>query len=349
MFKKRSLYVFPGTIEKEILDIGCQQIPYMRTEEFSHVYSQCSSLISKYSECEEGKTFIYTMSGTAALEAAILSFCRSKRNISINGGSFGARWKQICDYHSIYCDEINVEPGKGINMSLLEHKLIANNYEVLMMQHHETSTGELFDLKEVGRLCQKYNVLLIVDYISSFLSDKFSMDEFNVDVAIGSCQKALNIPPGLAFITLSKLAQSCYESSNFYFDFTNQMENLSRGQTPFSPATQLFLQLQCRLLEVENVGVDSYINRIANRARFFRTLCRENNWEMLANNPSNLITGVLVKSDAYAVSQCLIKDNYYVMPSGNKNLLRVAHGGIEEKSDVLELVRLIKKYERDLQ
>lgn len=73
----------------------------------------------------------------------------------------------------------------------------------VLCQHHETSTGQLFDLKKISAICRKHNVSLVVDAISSFLSDDLDMEELNIDICITSSQKGLNIAPGLSFLFLS--------------------------------------------------------------------------------------------------------------------------------------------------
>lgn len=70
------------------------------------------------------------------------------------------------------------------------------------------------------------------------------MEELNIDICITSSQKGLNIAPGLSFLFLSpRILQTDFLHKSYYFDFAENLKNLERGQTPYSPATSLFMQL----------------------------------------------------------------------------------------------------------
>ncbi|CAH1584961.1 aminotransferase class V-fold PLP-dependent enzyme [Vibrio owensii] len=341
MSRDRKLYVFPGNIENEILNKGCEQVPYMRTNEFSLVYMNCSNIITELMGCKNGKTIIHTMSGTAALESVVLTYCKNISSLAINAGGFGARWKEIGDYHSLNMSELVIGKDNDNYYSELEKAINEKNVKVVMMQHHETSTGELLNIRKVGRICKKYNIIFVVDAISSFLADEMSMEDMNIDVVIVSTQKALNIPPGLALVTLSQRAITSIEHSTYYYDFENNLNNLSRGQTPFSPATQLFLQLELRLKQIVADTPKVYMDKISSRAMYFRSLCAVNGWDINTVKKSNAISAVNVPIPAKYICDELVKENIYVMPSGDPYLLRVAHTGVQTNIDLEELVERI--------
>lgn len=343
MYHELNLYAFPGNIEDDILDIGRRQVPYMRAEWFSQCYKYCSQAITTFSDCRNGKTLIFTMSGTAAMEAAILSFCSEGDNISINAGNFGRRWKEICDYHSLHCDEFLAHDY--LDLYELDKKLASGKYKVLMMQHHETSTGELLDINAVGKLCNKHGVLFIVDGISSLFCEDISMDKDGIDVMICSSQKSLNIPPGLAFITLSESALNKIDKSTFYFDFESQLENLKRGQTPFSPATQLFLQLEARLKKINDESLENYKKSIRNKSLNFKERCKSIGLTINGKNRANLITAIVFDKDPKSLVDKLINNGIYVMPGGEiKNMIRVSHCGLQSECEINKLLNLIEQW-----
>ena len=111
----------------------------------------------------------------------------------------------------------------------------------------------------VSEFCEKNNVFLIVDAISSFLADKISIVDYAIDMLITSSQKALALPPGLSFIVLNKKAVDKIDSKNpktLYFDMKIYLKNGERGQTPFTPAVSVILQLNKRLTK-EETNLDS--------------------------------------------------------------------------------------------
>lgn len=163
---------------------------------------------------------------------------------------------------------------------------------MLLCQHHETSTGMLYNLSNISAICKKYEVFLIVDVISSFLTDPLNMDELGIDVCITSSQKGLNIVPGLSFVILSeRMLHQEFVHKGFYLDFNENLTNLKRGQTPYSPATSLFMQLRARLNMYVQIGVEQLIESRKQKAQYFRLLCAQNGWEMPVEVPSNCITG----------------------------------------------------------
>ena len=119
-----------------------------------------------------------------------------------------------------------------------------------------------------------YNLLFLVDGISSICADRFLMDEWHVDVAILSSQKALALPPGLSFVALNERASSKMGSApikSLYFNLADYLENQQRGQVPYTPAIGLFLMLHKRLKEVQTIGLETIIGNHAKLAGCFRT------------------------------------------------------------------------------
>ena len=195
------LFVFPGNIEEDILAIGAQQLPYMRTSFFSQVVKESEQMLLNLIGCAQGKAIFYTGSGTGAMDAVVANYVSSKQKaLVIAGGSFGYRWRDLCSYYKCAHFVHELKFGVDINYDELESVIKDEQPDVLLCQHHETSSGQLFNIKRIGKLCKKYQVSLVVDVISSFLADPFNMDECGVDICITSSQKGLNILPGLSIV-----------------------------------------------------------------------------------------------------------------------------------------------------
>jgi aspartate aminotransferase-like enzyme len=333
-------FVFPGNIESDILEIGSKQIPYMRTAWFSQLVLDCETMLLNLLECPGGKVIPYTASGTAAMESCITGFVKQQsKALVLNGGTFGKRWGDLCNYHGVDYDEIPVAFGRAPDMEALREKLLSGEYGTLLMQHHETSSGYLYDLETISAWCKASNTRLVVDAISSFLTDDFSMSRHGVDIAVLSSQKGLNLPPGLSFVILSEsaLQQGPFAPGVYYYDWETQLDNLRRGQTPYSPATQLFMQLHERLKQVSELGMEQVIGRVAERARAFRAECQRYGWEFTADHQSNCITGVYLPCKARPVVNELLNQNIYVMPSGHDHMIRVSHLGTLTPQDDIDL------------
>ena len=345
-------YAFPGNINEDILNIGNQQIPYMRTSEFSTIVLELENMLNSFINNPNGKVIPNTASGTGAMDSIVCNYVTTyKKAMVIDGGSFGHRWHDLCEYYR--CEHFihKVDFAKDINYPKLEEDIIREKPGVILCQQHETSTGQLFNIEKIGNLCKKHNVSLVVDAISSFLADSIDMNKWNIDICISSSQKGLNIPPGLSFIFIAeKLKNFSFNHKSFYFDFQTNLKNLERGQTPYSPATVIFLQAHKRCKQIlEAGGVPVLIEQVKNKANYFRQLCLNNNWNIPAETPSNAITGFYINKNESSIFRKLIEEyNIFIMPGSIKNFFRVSHMGEQSKKDLEELAIAIKSIENKI-
>lgn len=337
------LYVFPGNIENDILKIAARTIPYMRTDKFSKLVLEAESMLLDLIGCPDGKVIFYTASGTGAMDAVVNNYVTTKKKaFIISGGAFGLRWKNICDYYKVNSELYQVPFAKDIDYCDLEQKIKESQPDALLCQHHETSTGQLFNLNKISHICQKYNISFIVDAISSFLADPLDMGNLHIDICITSSQKGLNIAPGLSFIILAPhILETQFNNLSYYFDFNENLKNLQRGQTPYSPATTLFLQLHERLKRNTMIGAHNIIAKVRQRAFYFRSLCDNYGWENPTENPSNCITGFFVLKNADILFNELLKEDFVIMPGGIPHYFRISHLGIQTKKDLRKLAEKI--------
>lgn len=340
-------YVFPGNIEDSILRIGGEPFPYMRTKWFSEVVKDSERILLDLIHCPGGRVIFYTASGTGAMDAVVGNYVSLfEKAFIIAGGSFGYRWKSLCDYYQVSNELFEVPFACDIDYYRLEREVAACRPGVFLCQHHETSTGQLYDLKKIGAICRKYNVSLVVDAISSFLTDELDMQALGIDICITSSQKGLNIAPGLSFIFLSPRILECdFAHRSYYFDFKENLKNLERGQTPYSPATTLFLQLHARLKGNADIGVERIIAGVHERAVYFRALCKQNGWATPVEVPSNCITGFFVRRNGHILFEELLKQEIFIMPGGTPDYFRVSHIGVQTFEDLADLAARIKEIE----
>ena len=341
-------YVFPGDIEQDIRQIAAQEIPYMRTADFSALVKECEQMLLSLIGCRGGRVIPFTASGTGAMDAIVNNYVTTLGGTAlvIVGGSFGKRWKNLCDYYGVENNAFEVPFAKDIDYAALEQRVIEVSPSVLLCQHHETSTGELFDIQKISDICRRHGVRLVTDVISSFLADPVDMDALGIDICVTSSQKGLNIAPGLSFaIISSSLNDYKFDHKGFYFDFEENLKNLTRGQTPYSPATTLFMQLHERLRRDTALGTEKIIESVRHKALYFRELCRKNGWEVPCEVPSNCITGFFVHRNGDLLFTELMKRGIYIMPGGTPHYFRVSHLGLQTDEELDTLAREIKAIE----
>jgi len=321
----------------------------MRTPAFGDMVKGIESDLLDLAGCAGGRTIIYTASGTGAMDAVVTNYVTTKKKaLVIVGGSFGRRWSELCSYYGVEHTDFPVEFARDIDYGQLESVVSTVRPDVLLTHHHETSTGQLFDMERIGMICRRYGVSLVADAISSFLSDPVDMASMGIDLMITSSQKGLNIAPGLSIVFIApRLTDYNWAHCSYYFDFATNLRNLTRGQTPYSPATSIFLQLRARLdmLKAEG-GPEANIARVRSRALEFRRLCDLYGWKRPAENPSNCLTGFFVNANADIMAAELIRRGFYIMPGGTYGYFRVAHLGEQTPSELKALAEAIREIEK---
>ena len=340
-------FAFPGIIEDDILSIASQQIPYMRTSWFSGLMKENECMLLEAIGCRGGRVMFFTSSGTAAMEAVVQNYVAALgKAFIIDGGTFGHRWVELCGYHGIGHESMQIPFAEDIDYGLLEERMVQYKPAVLLCQHHETSSGQLFDLKRLSDICQRTGARLAVDVISSFLAERLDMDELGIDVAVTSTQKGLNLPPGAALVFLSENALKVdFLHNNYYLDFQDNLRNLERGQTPFSPATTIFMQVHERMRRNMETGIDRIVAATHAKALYFRELCARYGWNIPACNPANAVTGFYVHRNSDILCNELQKHGIFIMPSGKPHFFRVSHMGCDTREDLDELAATISEIE----
>ncbi len=336
----------PVTLPDSVRQAAREPIVYHRTPAFSSTITRCEWFLRELSGAgSRDRALILTASGTGAMEATVMNLLQpGDTAIVVQGGDFGDRFAAICDCHDVKVRPIAVTPGSSCSDAEFD-KITGYGADALLVTHHETSTGALHDLAAASRYCRKHGLLLIVDAIGSFLADPINMEELQVDALIFSSQKALALPPGLSFVVLSARAIGLLRarrSRSYYFDFSRHLADLERGQTPFTPAVGLVMQLERRLGDVFAEGAERSIARVAELARDFRGLMEGLPYEFFASVPSNAVTALRPTDGRPATAHVaeLLARGFTVCPNGGalaESIFRVGHLGALTPRDNLSL------------
>lgn len=334
--------VGPVQSDAAICSIGAEQVPYFRTAEFSSVVLESERLMKKFCRAgEDARALFITGSGTASMEAAVMNlFSRQDRVLTVNGGSFGHRFVEICGIHHIPCTEIKMERGKNIT----EEQLAAyagGGYTGFLINMHETSTCVLYDMDVVSRFCRENGLFLVVDAVSSFLADPIDMEKWGIGAMLTGSQKALACPPGMSILVLSPEGVERVEKNSvesLYFDLKRALKDGERGQTPFTPAVGILRQIHARLRAIDEAGLDAEYRRIAGIAADFRSRLTGLPLEIPSESLSMAATPLhTLHGSAYEVFLTL-KDHYgiWVCPNGGEladYMFRVGHMGNLTRED----------------
>lgn len=339
-----------------VREVGSQQVPYFRTPEFSAVMMENEALIKRFAKAgDDARVVFITGSGTASMEAVVMNTLdENDKVLVVNGGSFGQRFVEICQVHNIPHEEIRLETGKALTAQMLE-PFDGKDFTAFLVNVHETSTGVWYDMDLISKFCKRNGLFLVVDAISSFLADEFNMKELGADVMITGSQKALACPPGISIIVLSKKAVERVNNHSckcMYLDIKSALKNGERGQTPFTPAVGILLQIHARLKQIEaDGGVEAETAKIAALAEDFRNKIKDMPFEIVSESMSNAVTPLHpLNASAYQIFT-ILKDEYqiWVCPNGGSladQVFRVGHIGALTPEDNTTLVNAMKDMQR---
>ena len=318
---------------------------YFRTPEFSSIVNDCMLRLSKLVGNSTENSLIYlTASGTAMMEAVVENCVfEDDKVLVVNGGTFGHRFCELLSHHNKNYTSIDLNFGEELTQEhLQEHE--NKDYTMFFVNLHETSVGQLYDAKMIKEFCERNNLELVVDAISTFMADKFNMEEYGIDCSIFSSQKGLCLSAGLSFASFSKRMvekiEKCEKVPSLYFNFKDYFKNILRGQTPYTPAVNIIYELKAMLDYIEEFGgVEDWLDFIANKAKYSRKKAMEFGYEIPNYPLSNMLTPLVFDDVKASDIVKTLKDKYqiFVNPCGGEladKVIRVSHIGNTNFDDI---------------
>lgn len=266
----KSFLMIPGPTpvpESVLVELARHPIGH-RSKEFSDIFMSCTEDLKWLAKTKNSDAFIYTASGTGAMEAAIANIVSpGDKVLSLVIGVFGKRFSQIAQVYGADVEVMNVEMGKVIDPKALEERLSKDSkkeIKVVTVTHSETSTGAANDLEKIAKIVKNHGALLLVDAVTSLGCMNLEIDNWGLDVVISGSQKGFMIPPGLSFIYVSPKAwevNKTAKSPRFYFDFARHKKSLAEETTPWTPNVSLICVLKRAFDMMKKEGLENIFSR----------------------------------------------------------------------------------------
>ena len=343
----------PSKVPENVLLEMAQPIFHHRTPQYQAIFSDVSQKLKMLFRTEND-VFVLTASGTGGLETAVTSFLSAGDNvICVNGGKFGERWGLICKAYGVNADVIDVEWGKAVEPGIIEAKLAADNsIKAVYTTLSETSTATIHDIQAIADVVKKTDAILVVDAISGLGADKLETDAWGVDIVVAGSQKALMLPPGLAFMSVSAKAMKLTETSNipsFYFDIKRYKKSLDKNDVPWTPAIPLVVGLQKVLDMIEAEGVENVWARHEKLADATRAAMKALGLDLLSEAPSNAVTAVKLPETVNGGKFVkTMRDEYGVTFAGGQDhykgkIFRIAHMGYCNQYDMITGIAAVEE------
>jgi aspartate aminotransferase-like enzyme len=351
---KKYLLMAPGPtpLPSQVLLAMAKPIIHHRTGEFQSILKEVNEGL-KYVFQTTHPVVTLSSSGTGAMEAAVVNtLSRGDCALVVRGGKFGERWGEICEAHGVETLMLDVEWGQAVEPAQIEATLDRHpEIRAVFTTLCETSTCVRNDIETIGKIVAKRPAVLVVDAISGICAEELKTDEWSVDIVVAGSQKALMLPPGLAFASISPKAEEFIKKSTlpkFYFSFAKALKSLAKTDTPFTSAVSLIYGLKESLALLKAEGIDNVVKRHARLAKATREAALALGLDLFSKAPSNVATAIMMPDgiDAEALRKKLSRDYSITVAGGQDKLkgkiIRVAHLGYCEESDVITVISALE-------
>jgi aspartate aminotransferase-like enzyme len=358
MRKHRLMTPGPSPVPEETLLELAQPMFHHRTPEFQAILTQVLADL-KYVLATQHDVLVLTSSGTGAMEAAVVNtVAREQKAIVLASGRFGERWAEIARAFEIHPVMVSVSPGQSVTPAQLSAALAENPDAVAVFATLcETSTGAGHDLAAMGAIVANTPAILAVDGISGAGAMECRTDDWNLDILVTGSQKALMMPPGLAFLTMSPKAWKRADSVRpqaFYFDLKKMRKKIGVPDTPFTPAHTLIKALGTSLKKIRSEGLENVWARHRRLAAACRAGVQALGLELFAAQPADAVTAVTVPPglDVSKLLSRLVERFGLKLTGGQDELkgkiFRVAHMGYMDELDMIGTISAIELVLADL-
>jgi len=317
-----------------------------RTEAFRKIMSETLALLKYYYDTQND-VLIFASSGSGAMEGSVSNLLSpGERMLVGTAGKFGERWFGLAQAYGIEAVKVETPYGQPVNIDAMKQKLASGGpFRAVFIQATETSTAVMNDVRALAEAVKNYpETALVVDAITGLGTSDLRIDEWGLDIVIGGSQKAVMIPPGLAFASVSEKAWGLIAKAKlprFYFDFAKERKNQAKGETAYTPATTLVIELHTALEYIKKLGRENLIANAALLAEASRAAAQALGLKLFAeSSPANAATAVCSPAglDSGAIVKELRTRFGAIIANGQGSMkgqiFRLAHLGYYDVADL---------------
>ena len=351
MFEQDQILMIPGPTpvpEEARLELAKHPTPH-RSAEFSEILLSCCEKLKYVAQAEETEVFIYTASGTGAMEAALVNLLSPQDQVlAVVTGVFGKRWADMAEEFGANVSRIELQAGQAVKPSQVENFLQQKSFKLILLTHSETSTGVLNPVKEIAELAQKYGCLIAVDAITGLAAAELKTDQWKLDLVISGSQKGFMLPPGLSFLWAGPKAIEAYKKSTlpkFYWDWGKSLKALREGKTTaFTPNVSLICALEKTLNLMQKETIEKIVQRHQTLKNRLRVSLLAMGLKLLVEadqNASPAITAIIKpeKIEIFQIREILKRKWNIIVANGQRELkdkiFRIGHLGFVSERNIL--------------
>ncbi|MEW6202907.1 MAG: alanine--glyoxylate aminotransferase family protein [bacterium] len=358
---KKEILLTPGPSQVPARVRAAEARPaiHHRGDEFKKIYAKLHTDLKELLNTS-GDVFIFGSSGTGAMEACVANtLSRGDRVVVGNTGKFGERFVEINRAYGVEVVEIKKEWGGIITPQELDKVLSQEkNIRAVFITHSETSSGVMNPIDELGKVAAAHDALFIVDSISAIGGLEIRMDDWGIDMLAAGSQKALMIPPGLAFVAVREKIWKAYERSDlpkYYFDIKAYKDSLDKGgECPYTIPVSLCLALSESMAMMREEGFEKIYARHRRLALAARAGVAAMGLEFFSPHQSFVETVFRVPAGIDGIQLVrTVRDKFGIRLSGGQSpykgkIVRIAHMGYVTEQDILLAVSALEMTLKEL-
>ena len=262
----------PVAVSEKTLRAMTQPMIGHRSADFTALYNTLQPALQSLMFTSD-PVYVSTSSAWGCMEGAIRNVV-AKKVLNCMNGAFADKWLDVSRRCGKQAAGLKVEWGRPIEPDALRAELATGQYDAVTLIHNETSCSCMNDLPALMAVLREFpDVISIIDTVSSFSAVPVKKDELGIDVLITGSQKALALPPGLSFMSVSKRARdraATVEGRGYYFDFLEFQANWEKGMTPSTPVIPLLYALKSKIEDIQAEGLDARYARHAQLNKMVR-------------------------------------------------------------------------------
>jgi aspartate aminotransferase-like enzyme len=324
-----------------------------RTAEFRELFKRTLADLKAFVGTKND-VLLLAASGTGAMEASVSNLTSpGDKVLVLTAGKFGERWVSLGKAFNCTVESVSAPYGETFDLDVIKSRL--EGVRIVYMQSTETSTGARHDVEGIAKLVKQSDALLVVDGITGLGTTHFDVDGWGVDVIIGGSQKAVMVPPGLTYLSVSEKAWERMvraKQPRYYFDLHKERKAAANGESAYTPATSLIAALAAAMDFIRGMGKgDLAAGRVAlvNNAEAVAAMTREAvqalGLKLFAPTcPAAAVTAVLAPEglDSGAIVKEFRERFASVLANGQGEmkgkLFRVAHLGYYDYLDTIGMI-----------
>lgn len=268
---KRNILLNPGPATTTDTVKMAQVVPDIcpREKEFANLMKQLRVDLVKVAHGDQSKhtAVLFCGSGTINIDICLNSLLPAdKKALIVNNGAYSTRAVEVCEFYGLPHIDLRMSICERPDLAVIERELSANpDVGVVYTTHHETGTGLLNPIREIGEIAHRHGAVFIVDTTSSLGMIPFDIVKDNVDFCMASAQKGLMAMSGLSFIIGDRSIierSKDYPKRSYYCNLYLQYDFFERtGEMHFTPPVQTAYALKQALKEYFAEGEEAKFAR----------------------------------------------------------------------------------------